>query len=1514
MKMKTRLQHRLMAICTALMLVLAMNGIHAQKYAFDDAWANRGFNLTQSSTAGLALIFSLDEFALTDFDLRGEAMKEIHMPGNFLPNNEGAPNLPGDGRFIAIPNGASVTYQITAMRKEVYQDVNIAPAPRIPKVTDDGPLHYAKNQKIYTRDAFYPAEPVSLSEPTNIRGMESVILGITPFQYNPVTRELIVYRDLVIEVSFEGGNGTFGEDRLRSRWFDPILSDRMINFESLPKVNYPQHAPGSGTPDYEYVIICPDDATFISWAEELALFRNQQGIHTGVITTTEVGGNTTAAIESFIDDAYANWSVPPVAVLLLGDHGTSGNTVVSPIWDSYCVSDNIYADVSGNSMPDIVFARMTAQNETHLETMITKVINYETDPPTNPDFYNHPITALGWQTERWFQICSETVGGYFKHVHGKDPVRINAIYSGTPGSVWSTATNTTTVINYFGPAGQGYIPETPAELGGWTGGNSSMVTNAINDGAFMLQHRDHGGETGWGEPDYSNNNINSLTNEDLCFIFSINCLTGKFNWSGECFTEKFHRHTYNGQNAGALGVIAASEVSYSFVNDTYVWGLFDNMWPDFMPDYQTEPMPRGLLPAFGNSAGKYFLQQSSWPYNTSNKEVTYFLFHHHGCAFSTLYSEVPADLTVVHDNVMLAGLDQFTITADDGAFVALSVDGEIIGTGTATGSPVNITIAPQMPPTMIDVVVTKTNYYRYHAQVQVIPPDGPYIVQNSVIVNDAAGNGNGLMDYGESILLTLEVKNVGSEDGENIEITVDTDDPYITMTTTQASYGNVPAGQNKSVDDAFAFDVAGDIPDLHTVVFNLEATDGSETWQSSFYLKGHAPNLGFIGVVIDDAGGNGNGRLDPGETANLVISLGNTGTADAYEVIGDLICADPYLTINTAAQDYGDVAAGTDGSQGFSITTDIITPAGYQLDFTFDMSANGGVSAQGAFSLTVGQMPILILDLDGVPKNSGPHMYTAIQNLGIGVDYTSTWPDQLDLYANVFVCLGIYSRNHVLTAGQGQLLADYLNNGGNLYMEGGDTWYYDSQTAVHSMFNINPVADGDGDMGTLQGQSGTFTEGMTFSYGGDNNYMDRINAIAPGFNIFANQNPAYYAGVAYNAGDYRTIGTSFEFGGLADGSGISTKLKLMEEYLEFFGIRKVTQAPEMPVGDEMVCQGAGEIPYTTNAVEGADFYYWTISPESAGMVNGTDTAITISWSDDYNGWASINVCGMNNTGIGPVSDTLHVEVMAAPTATISGSALICAGEEATLSVDLTGSGPWSLVINNESHTAESSPWTFNVSPANSTTYTITSVQDDSGCLNAGTGSAQVDIMPVPETAAVPAGPAIVNTDEEPVSVFSTDGAMYADQYLWEITPAGAYTEMTADETECTVTWAYPFTGEAAIQVRGINDCGEGNFSDQLLVTLENSFGIDELASALGLSIYPNPNKGSFTLEIATEKVDKVNLRIMNAIGHVILEKQEVEVNNNFSTTINLEGEAEGIYLMNVESRLGTYSSRIIIRK
>ena len=1161
--MKNKFYHNLNRnYCLLIILIIINlfleNNSFSQKISYSDNWGNEGFYLAKENIAGVKVNYSIHEFTFENIEIKGEAMKKPMLPGHFLPNDEGAPDLPGKGRYIALPQGAKAVLNITASHTETISNIDISPAPRIPLDTENGPLAYNKSINIYSKNTFYPANPVAISSPTKIRGVDVVMLGITPFQYNPVTKELIIYRDLKIEISFEDGNGHFGDDRLRSRWFDPILSDAILNYSSLPKINYEERSLNNKNRDgCEYLIVSPDGAEFQQWADSIKNFRTRQGILTDVVTLTEIGGNTATLLENYFNNAYNTWTIPPVAVLLLGDFGSSmTDRIISPIWDYYCASDNIYADVTNNSMPDIVFARITARDAAELEVMITKFINFERTPPTNPDFYYHPITALGWQTERWFQICTESIGGFWKNELGKDPVRINEIYVGNPSTdPWSTAQNTYMVVNYFGPSGLGYIPASPSSLGGWSGGTAADINNAINNGAFILQHRDHGGETGWGEPSYHNSDINGLTNTDLTFVLSINCLTGKFNSSQECFAEKFHRHTtYSGDNAGALGLIAASEVSYSFVNDTYVWGVYDNMWPEFMPDYSTTPDSRGLLPAFGNSGGKYFLQQSGWPYNTGNKEVTYNLFHCHGDAFLNLYSEVPQDLTVVHNTVLLGGIDYFTVQADEGSFIALTNNGEILATADGTGAPLNIAIAPQLPGDTVIVTITKQNYFRYCAYVVVIPPDNAYCTYNSHLINDQSGNADSLMDYAETILLSLYIKNLGLEDANNVDVTLSTNDLFITVTDSTENYGTILSQEIVTVTDGFCFDVANNIPDLHSVIFNVVATDGTDIWESSFAIEAHAPILEYADYEISDPTGNNNGRIDPGETVDLIITISNSGSSEAYNVIGELICEDQYITLNENINSYGNMTGYGSVESSYSITAEENTPGGYTADFNFEITADAGLSSADTFGIIVGQYTAIILDLDP-NNNSAPAMQTIFDEMDLIVEYSTEFPDTLILYKSVFLCLGIYYSNYILSDEEGQLLTDYLNDGGNLYMEGRTTWFDDPQTPVHSMFNLTTVSDNWFEFENIFGQTGTFTEGMNFGYDGVNPYNKYyFEPINPAFTLFQSQEVSYGCGIAYDADDYKTIAASFEYGALVDEEFPSTKLELMGQYLFFFGI------------------------------------------------------------------------------------------------------------------------------------------------------------------------------------------------------------------------------------------------------------------------------------------------------------------------------------------------------------------------
>jgi PKD repeat protein len=318
--------------------------------------------------------------------------------------------------------------------------------------------------------------------------------------------------------------------------------------------------------------------------------------------------------------------------------------------------------------------------------------------------------------------------------------------------------------------------------------------------------------------------------------------------------------------------------------------------------------------------------------------------------------------------------------------------------------------------------------------------------------------------------------------------------------------------------------------------------------------------LAMYEYVIDDSNGNNNGKIDPGETVDLIVTLKNNGDLLAENIQGEISTSSAFLTMLTDTASFGTLAQGQTGEGIFTVTAQANTPPGEPAEINLDVTSNGGTYNNSfIMNFVIGQIPVVIIDLDE-NHNSASEIKSAIETNGISVESLTSFPAAVDVYSTIFVCLGIYSDNHVLTSGEGQMLADFLNNGGNLYMEGGDTWYYDDQTAVHPMFNINAESDGSSDLSTIAGQPGTFTEGMSFSYSGDNSWIDHISPISPAMLILENQSPVYGTGVAHDAGIYKTIGASHEFGGLADGSSPSTKEELVAAYLEFFGIGTSLQA------------------------------------------------------------------------------------------------------------------------------------------------------------------------------------------------------------------------------------------------------------------------------------------------------------------------------------------------------------------
>ena len=942
------------------LMLLGTVGVAAEVVTYDNNWAQKPlFTLVSEAPAGVEIVFSMHELVVDEMELDGVLMKTFGVPGVFIPE-QGVPNLTGLSRYVAIPQEAQVRVTILDARTEVYQNIEVAPAPNIPRENDDRPLRYEKDMSIYGRDAYYPSSPVRLSQTMQMRGVDVVVLGVVPFQYNPVTKELIVYKDIRIKVDFVGGTGHFGEARLRSRFWESILEAHLVNYKSLPQVDFYTTERIQARDGYEYIIIVSDDPPYEAWADTIKQWRKLQGISCEVFTLTEVGGSTSAAIENFLNNAYTTWNPAPVAFLMLGDYPGSADPpgVTSPVWNSHCVSDNVYADVDGDDLPDMHHARICARGVSQLDTIVNKFLSYERYPYTAANFYDNPLVACGWQDDRWFQMCIETARHFFINSLGKNPAREYNIGIGTPtvGCPWTTRSGSRPVIQYWYNAS--WLPDTinPYNAVWWDNGSAAGVNAAINSGCFIVQHRDHGFEEGWGEPDYDLYDLDGLTNTMFTFVNSTNCLTGKYNNPSEVFAEKFHRIGY-----GALGLNAASEVSYSFVNDTYIWGMFDYFWPQFDDGYPCFDMTGNshLMPCLAMTSAKYYLEASWMPDSVnagSYRDYTYHLFHHHGDAFMNLYSEIPQYLSVNHPPTLLTGATSFTVTANDSAIIALTVNGEIIGVAEGSGDPVAISIPAQSVGDTLVVTVTKANYYRYEVDVPVVVTAYAYVMRSTDIIDDAGGgNGDGVVNPGETIDYGVWAKNVGSATAQAVYGLLSESDPYADILVDSSWYSDIMVGDSALSVPYYSFTVTSNCRHGHEIEFTLDFHDTNDSVFTSYQtLTVVGPLLMYQNHEVV----NSNGVLDPGETADLVVTLLNDGGMTAENVTSTLVASSPYITVDDSVSFFGTMTPASSASNAgdpYTVTASGTTPIGDEIEFSIIVEAGIYVDTID-FALMVGQL------------------------------------------------------------------------------------------------------------------------------------------------------------------------------------------------------------------------------------------------------------------------------------------------------------------------------------------------------------------------------------------------------------------------------------------------------------------------------------------------------------------------------------------------------------------------------
>ncbi|MCB0805999.1 MAG: T9SS type A sorting domain-containing protein [Bacteroidales bacterium] len=1173
-------------------------------------------NFNQPETGTYELQFDLGDYDLTTFTSEGETFTKIVFDGSVNTNKKGFAELPFLHASVQLSAEKNVTLKVIEGDYVEYTVTN----PMLPsrgviyRDQDPSTIPY-EIAPSSIRDNWYPQNFATNTSPFIVRDLRGTTVYVFPFRYNAVQQVLRVYENITVQLvenTTPPVNPLAQKATVVEREMDPIYQSLFINYNTAKDLTIGDYG--------EILILCTSrDETamepYIEWKREKGFKVYAETVSTGT------------NVKTTIQNAYAN-NNNLLYVQLVGDWAD----IKSDLLSGYAPMDpQLGCVVGSDQQPDIAIGRFSGNSAAQIAVQVNKVIEYEKNPEMGADWYS---SALG--------VASNQGPGDDNEL---DYEQINVIYNDKLDPF---------TYDNFSTA---YDPT----------GNAQMVSNALNSGVSIINYCGHGSETSWGSTGFSNSHINSLSNGNMLpVIFSVACVNGAFHSSGDCFAEAWLKK----ENGGAVMTMMSTinqpwdppMRGQDYFNDILIGGY----------DYTAHPGQNGISTTEGRTTigaitfnGLVLMTTESGSSSDWETAKTWHIFGDPSMQPRTI---APYDLNMSGNVILVGAPFTTTITGPngpvEGAMVCLSQNGEYFSAITDAAGSVSMTHT--LSPGTAKLVVTGFNTETIYEDVTVVPPGGAYVIVNGSEVDDTNGNNNGQADYGETVALTVTAENVGSDPATGVEATISTSDDYVTITNDTYTFGTIAAGATMTGNAAFEIEVAEDAPDGHTAIIDVEFADDSKaSWLSSITVTLHAAVIELGEYTINDNTGNNNGKIDPGETVFLTIEIMNEGSSDAYDIEAELSSSDPYITINGASQFYGDIDAGGMGTQTFSVSANIGTPAGQIVTFNMDMTGDMGLSASGSFTEVVGQIPILIIDLDG-NQNSSDAMQDALANNDFVAEYMTSFPADLELYTSVFLCLGVYSDNSALSQSEGQALADYLNNGGNLYMEGGDTWYYDEQTPVHGMFGVNATADGSSDLGTLNGQDGTFTEGMSFGYSGDNNWIDHIEPVGGSFKILQNQSPPYGSAIANDNGTYKTIAASHEFGGLTDGD--ATTDELMQAYLAFFGFTNTLNAMFSSNMVE-VCEESTVEFYDMSS---GDVVSWNWTFEGGYPATSTEQNPEVMYSSDGNYDVTLEV----SDGTETVSLTLenYITVMTSPeqASTPTGESEACTNYGMTYEYSTTG--------------------------------------------------------------------------------------------------------------------------------------------------------------------------------------------------------------------------------------------------
>jgi len=299
--------------------------------------------------------------------------------GAALSSQSGAPAVPYFARPYAVPDGAVASVNVVSVTTHSRTNRWLRPTP--PRWSDtpaaaelpvtESPIHYAATGPLY------PAAWASVrNHDARLAGLRTGMLQLSTARFSPAARTLEIVDEMVVDVTFDRAFATRPAVRGVA---DRAFADNFINQAMIDsQVNLP---PILTSP--ELLIITHD--TVRAAAQRLAVWKEQKGIDTWVVSTSAIG-STASAIKTYIQSVY-NAPISRLRYLLLfGDVELVPSNYVTREVDGDPVpgemaSDMPYAQLDSNdSHADVAYGRISVDTLAEANTVVDKSLDYEQTP------------------------------------------------------------------------------------------------------------------------------------------------------------------------------------------------------------------------------------------------------------------------------------------------------------------------------------------------------------------------------------------------------------------------------------------------------------------------------------------------------------------------------------------------------------------------------------------------------------------------------------------------------------------------------------------------------------------------------------------------------------------------------------------------------------------------------------------------------------------------------------------------------------------------------------------------------------------------------------------------------------------------------------------------------------------------------------------------------------------------------------------------------------------------------